>query len=57
MEGGKKGGFEKEDERDVPLIFLLESALLSSLHRAVASIAKLPNTRAPATILRVEDLT
>lgn len=41
----------------VPLIFLLESALLSSLHRAVASIAKLPNTRAPATILRVEDLT
>jgi homoserine dehydrogenase len=41
----------------VPLIFLLESALLSSLHRAVASIAKLPNTRTPATILRVEDLT
>jgi len=40
----------------VPLIFLLEPAPLSSLHRAIASICKLPNTRAPATILRVEDL-
>ena len=40
----------------VPLVFLLEPAPLSSLHRAIASICKLPNTRAPATILRVEDL-
>ena len=40
----------------VPLVFLLELAPLSSLQRAVASICKLPNTRAPATILRVEDL-
>ena len=40
----------------VPLVFLLEPAALSSLHRAIASICKLPNTRAPATILRVEDL-
>jgi homoserine dehydrogenase len=40
----------------VPLVFLLEPASLSSLQRAVASICKLPNTRAPATILRVEDL-
>jgi homoserine dehydrogenase len=40
----------------VPLVFLLEPAHLSSLQRAVASICKLPNTRAPATILRVEDL-
>ena len=40
----------------VPLVFLLEPAALSSLQRAVASICKLPNTRAPATILRVEDL-
>jgi homoserine dehydrogenase len=40
----------------VPLVFLLEPAPLSSLQRAIASICKLPNTRAPATILRVEDL-
>lgn len=40
----------------VPLVFLLEPAPLFSLHRAIASICKLPNTRAPATILRVEDL-
>jgi homoserine dehydrogenase len=40
----------------VPLVFLLEPAALSSLQRAIASICKLPNTRAPATILRVEDL-
>ena len=40
----------------VPLVFLLEPAPLSSLHRAITSICKLPNTRAPATILRVEDL-
>jgi homoserine dehydrogenase len=40
----------------VPLVFLLEPAPLSSLKRAIASICKLPNTRAPATILRVEDL-
>ena len=41
----------------VPLVFLLESAPASSLQRAVYLISKLPNTRAPATILRVEDLT
>jgi homoserine dehydrogenase len=40
----------------VPLVFLLEPAPLSSLQRAIASICKLPNTRAPATILHVEDL-
>ena len=40
----------------VPLVFLLEPAPLSSLQRAIASICKLPNTRGPATILRVEDL-
>ena len=40
----------------VPLVFLLEPAPFSSLQRATASICKLPNTRAPATILRVEDL-
>jgi homoserine dehydrogenase len=40
----------------VPLVFLLEPAPLSSLQSAIASICKLPNTRAPATILRVEDL-
>jgi homoserine dehydrogenase len=40
----------------VPLVFLLEPAPLSSLQCAIASICKLPNTRAPATILRVEDL-
>jgi len=40
----------------VPLVFLLEPAPLSSLQRAIASICKLSNTRAPATILRVEDL-
>ena len=40
----------------VPLVFLLEPAPLSSLQRSIASICKLPNTRAPATILRVEDL-
>ena len=40
----------------VPLVFLLEPAPLSSLQRAIASICKLPNTRAPATLLRVEDL-
>ena len=41
----------------VPLVFLLESASVASLSRAVDLISKLPNTRAPATILRVEDLT
>ena len=41
----------------VPLVFLLESAPASSLQRAVDLISKLPNTRAPATILRAEDLT
>ena len=41
----------------VPLVFLLESASVASLRRAVEHISKLPNTRAPATILRVEDLT
>jgi homoserine dehydrogenase len=40
----------------VPLVFLLDPAPLSSLQRAIGSICKLPNTRAPATILRVEDL-
>jgi homoserine dehydrogenase len=40
----------------VPLVFLLEPAPLSSLQRAIDSICKLPNTRPPATILRVEDL-
>ena len=41
----------------VPLVFLLEPASVASLRRAVEHISKLPNTRAPATILRVEDLT
>ena len=41
----------------VPLVFLLESASVASLSRAVDLISKLPNTRAPATILRAEDLT
>lgn len=40
----------------VPLVFLLEPAPLSFLQRAIDSICKLPNTRPPATILRVEDL-
>ncbi len=40
----------------VPLVFLLEAAAESSLHKAVALITKLPNCRAPARILRVEDL-
>jgi homoserine dehydrogenase len=41
----------------VPLVFLLESASASSLQKAVALIGKLPNTRQPAMIMRVEDLT
>ena len=41
----------------VPLVFLLEPASVASLRRAVEHISKLPNTRVPATILRVEDLT
>jgi hypothetical protein len=35
----------------------LESASVSSLQKAVALIGKLPNTRQPAMIMRVEDLT
>lgn len=41
----------------VPLVFLLEPCSLSSLQKAVAQIQRLPNTRQPAMILRVEDLT
>jgi hypothetical protein len=41
----------------VPLVFLLESASASSLQKAVSLIGKLPNTRQPAMIMRVEDLT
>jgi len=40
----------------VPLVFLLEQASESALQKAIASIAKLPNSRNPAHILRVEDL-
>lgn len=40
----------------VPLVFLLEAASESSLDKAVAQITKLPNSRSPAHILRVEDL-
>ena len=41
----------------VPLVFLLEPASETALHQAIASISKLPNSRQPAHILRVEDLT
>lgn len=41
----------------VPLVFLLEQASEAALQKAIASIAKLPNSRTPAHILRVEDLT
>ena len=41
----------------VPLVFLLEQASESSLQKAIAAISKLPNSRKPAHILRVEDLT
>jgi homoserine dehydrogenase len=40
----------------VPLVFLLEAAPESSLHKAISQIAKLPNSRSPARIFRVEDL-
>jgi homoserine dehydrogenase len=40
----------------VPLVFLLEATAESSLDKAVAKITKLPNSRSPAHILRVEDL-
>lgn len=40
----------------VPLVFLLEPASLSALERSLIAIGKLPNSRPPATILRVEDL-
>jgi len=40
----------------VPLVFLLEQASESALQKAIASISKLPNSRKPAHILRVEDL-
>ena len=40
----------------VPLVFLLEQASEAALQKAIASIAKLPNSRTPARILRVEDL-
>ena len=41
----------------VPLVFLLEQASESALQKAIAAISKLPNSRKPAHILRVEDLT
>jgi homoserine dehydrogenase len=40
----------------VPLVFLLEQASEKALQKAIALIAKLPNSRTPAHILRVEDL-
>jgi homoserine dehydrogenase len=40
----------------VPLVFLLESAKESALQKAVTTVQKLPLNRAPARILRVEDL-
>ena len=40
----------------VPLIFLLEQATEASLQKAVALISKLPNSRSPVRIFRVEDL-
>ena len=40
----------------VPLIFLLELTSEASLEKAVTLISKLPNSRAPARIFRVEDL-
>ena len=40
----------------VPLVFLLEPAQASSLQKAVAAVQKLALNRAPARILRVEDL-
>jgi homoserine dehydrogenase len=40
----------------VPLVFLLEAAPESSLQKAVSQIAKLSNSRSPARIFRVEDL-
>lgn len=40
----------------VPLVFLLESARESALQKAVTTVQKLPLNRAPARILRVEDL-
>lgn len=40
----------------VPLVFLLEQTSEGSLTKAIAAISKLPNSRTPAWILRVEDL-
>jgi len=40
----------------VPLVFLLEQASECALQKAIAAISKLPNSRKPAHILRVEDL-
>jgi hypothetical protein len=40
----------------VPLVFLLEAAQESALQKAVGTVQKLALNRAPARILRVEDL-
>ena len=47
---------ESHGAGSVPLIFLLEQTSEASLQKAIALIAKLPNSRTPARILRVEDL-